>query len=317
MTRPEPFLRWAGGKRQLLPLLLGAFPADFDLTRHRYFEPFVGGGALTWALASSAAGQSLKPTKRKTGRPLVLNDVNDDLINVYRAVQGDVASLTARLTVLEVDTSEAAYYAARAATPSDPIERAARTIFLNKLSFNGLHRVNAKGAFNVPYGKAAKDSIYSAENLRACSAWLSRAEIRSGGYTTAVADAKSGDVVYFDPPYIPLTVTSNFSKYAKDDFLEMDQWALAGVVRGLIDRGVRVIFSNSNTDLTRRIFDEHLNLYAVSATRSIGASSSTRKRVEEVLGTSYAPSLASDPAMLVAQRRLGAVAKRPPTKQRR
>jgi DNA adenine methylase len=287
-TSPEPFLRWAGGKRQLLPLLLPALPADFELGKHRFFEPFMGGAALTWALSGSASGKALKPARRKKGLPIVLNDVNDELVNTYQVVRDDVDALIVALTDIGVDTSSARYYAVRDSVETDRVARAARTIYLNRLSFNGLYRVRGSdGKFNVPYGKVAKPTVCDAELLRACSLWLANVELRSGSYVAAVNDAKEGDVVYFDPPYVPLSTTSSFSKYAKDDFREMDQWGLAGVIRGLAARGVRVMLSNSNAPLTRQIFGDDLHLFAVAATRSIGASAASRRSVEEVIGVSY------------------------------
>ena len=151
-----------------------------------------------------------------------------------------------------------------------------------------------------------KSSIFDPDLLRACAGWLQHVEVRSGSYVTALSDAKAGDVVYLDPPYIPLTPTASFSKYTKDDFLEMDQWALAGVVKGLIARGVRIIFSNSNAELTRSIYGAELSLFALSASRTIGASKSSRASVEEVLGISYDPSMSRNPAVLAQLHRLTA-----------
>ena len=303
MTSPQPFLRWAGGKRQLLPTILPCLPADFDLSIHRFFEPFMGGGAVTWALACDPASTNLVPTTRKTGRPLVLNDVNPDLVVTYRVIQDDVESLIATLTALQADTSEAAYYKMRASEPTDPMDRAARFIYLNRLSFNGLWRVNSAGKNNVPYGKVARPVICDTGVLRACAGWLSHAEVRRGSFISAAADSRAGDVVYFDPPYVPLNATS-FSKYTKDDFSTLDQYALAGVIRGLIERGVRVVLSNSNTELTRQVYGADLHLFAVSASRSIAASGTSRARVEEVVGVSYDPALARDPSVLACLRRL-------------
>jgi len=299
LPSPQPFIKWAGGKRQLLSTILPALPADFDLSVHRFFEPFMGGAAVTWALATDVASKTMPATTRKNSRPIVLNDANADLATTYQVVQNNTEALINALCLLECDTSSTAYYAARANQPTDAIERAARTIFLNRLCFNGLYRVNTRGAFNVSYGKIPRASIHDAEVLRACATWLRNVEVRSGSYITALADAKAGDVVYLDPPYVPLSSTANFAKYTKDDFSEFDQWALAGVIKGLVARGVRVIFSNSNTELTRTIFGDDLNLYAVSASRSIGATKISRARVEEVLGISYAPRLARKPAMLL------------------
>ena len=304
LPSPQPFLKWAGGKRQLLSTILPALPDDFDPSQHRFFEPFMGEAAVTWALASDVARKTMPPTRRKGGRPIVLNDANAELATTYQVVQNNTEALIDALRLLEANTSGTAYYAVRAAQPTDAIERAARTIFLNRLCFNGLYRVSARGNFNVSYGKVARASICDAQALRACATWLRNAEVRSGSYVTALADAKEGDVVYLDPPYIPLSPTAGFAQYTKDGFSEIDQWALAGVIKGLIARGVRVIFSNSNTELTRTIFGDDLNLYAVSASRSIAADGASRARVEEVLGISYAPSLARDPALLLELRRL-------------
>jgi DNA adenine methylase len=301
---PKPFLKWAGGKRQLLPTILPALPADFDLSVHRFFEPFMGGAALTWALATDQASAMLLAPKGKTRRPLVLNDANTDLVTTYRVIQDDPEALITMLRGLEHDTSASAYYNVRAREPTDRIERAARTIFLNKLGFNGLHRVNGSGKYNVSYGKVMKSSIFDPDLLRACAGWLQHVEVRSGNYVTALSDARGGDVVYLDPPYIPLTPTAGFTAYTLNNFLEMDQWALAGVIRGLIARGVRVILSNSNAELTRSIYGTELNLFAVSATRKIGASKSSRAAVKEVLGISYDPTTSRNPAVLAKLHRL-------------
>lgn len=299
MANPAPFLRWAGGKRQLLPSLLAALPADFDFATNRFFEPFFGGGALAFALSGHRTAPTAAP-RTKTNRPMVLNDVNDELITTYLAVRDDVEGLIGELLLLQTDTSSRRYYEVRATRPIANLDRATRFIFLNKLSFNGLWRVNSKGDHNVPFGKVAKPVICDVDQLRACSHWLQQAEIRRGPYVSAVTDAKAGDVVYFDPPYLPLTTTASFSKYAKDDFKEMDQWALAGVIRGLVSRDVRIILSNSNTEMARRIYDDGLELRAISASRSIGADAASRSRVEEILGLSYPLADATDAHILAA-----------------
>lgn len=284
MTEPGPFLRWAGGKRQLLGELLAELPDGFHLSTNRYFEPFIGGGAVMFALAGTPAAAGLAPTRRKTGRPIVINDVNPDLANTYTVLRDQPADLIAALGELAGDTTEARYYEMRAHVPTDPVDAAARTIYLNRTTFNGLYRQNSAGQFNVPWGRLANPTICNTELLEACSQWLSHAEIRCGSFIAAVADAAAGDVVYLDPPYVPLTPTASFSKYAKDDFGEMDQWALAGVIRGLLDRGAHVILSNSDTELTRRIYGDDLELRSVNASRSVSASAASRASVLEVIG---------------------------------
>lgn len=299
MGPPDPFLRWAGGKRQLLDLLVAALPADFDLTRHRYYEPFVGGGALLFALAgvqAHAGGGALGARyRRPRARPIVIGDANSELTNVYAVVRDDVEALIARLAKLARRTSRAEYYRLRDRVPKTDVERAARTIALNRLGFNGLFRTNAAGRFNVPYGAVRRPVVCDADLLRACSQWLAFVEIRHRPFAATLADARAGDVVYLDPPYLPLSPTASFSRYARDDFRELDHYALAGVVRGLCERGVRVILSNSNTAATRRIFGPVLeHLLVVEARRSISAQAATRTPVEEVLGLSHPPSACRD-----------------------
>lgn len=296
MAHPEPFLRWAGGKRQLVDLLLDALPEDFDLSRHRFYEPFIGGGALTFALAHTPAGTRV-PTRTQTrkNRPLVIGDVNDELTNLYETVRDRVDELIEALTDISADTSRDAYYQLRDHSPTNHVDRAARTLALNRLSFNGLYRVNSHGRFNVPYGDVKNPKVCDPELLRACSAWLQHADIRHGPFSSTVSDAQPGDVVYLDPPYLPLTATASFSRYAINDFGELDHYALDGVIRGLCERGVRVILSNSNTPATRHIFSNHLNLYVLVATRSISARATSRKPVEEVLGLNYPPEHCANP----------------------
>ena len=273
---PAPYLRWAGGKRVLAPVISSAIDSSFDHSKNKFFEPFVGGGAVFFSLAS-----------RLNGSQIVINDVNPDLVASYRVIQGDLENLIKRLNILSKDSSATAFAKIRAEKPKTDLERAARFIFLNKTCFNGLWRVNSSGQFNVPYGQIKNPLILDEALLRANSEYLTKATIRLGSYITAVADAKSGDYVYLDPPYIPLNPTSSFSKYAKDDFTEIDQYALAGAIKGLTKRGVKVIFSNSDTPLTREIYGGLLELRSISVTRSISAQATSRNKVDEVLGVNF------------------------------
>jgi len=294
----EPFLRWAGGKRQLLPVIHAALPADFDLSKHRFFEPFVGGGAVMLSLSTHQASKSIAKSKTKRRR-LVINDINEELITTYHALRDDVDAVVSALKRRSNKTSESDYYKARDRwNPASTAETAARMIYLNRLAFNGLYRVRADGAFNVPYGQIKNPTVCNEPLLREVAQWLGYVEIRSGSFIAALNDAREGDVVYLDPPYVPLSPTSSFSKYAKDDFREMEHGALSGVIRRLVARGVRVLLSNSNTDLTREIFGENLDLYVVSASRSISAAAGSRTRVEEVLGLSYPLADAADATTL-------------------
>lgn len=278
MPAPAPFLRWAGGKRQLLPVLRSAFPASFD----RYYEPFLGGGAVLFALADDVPGDRC-----------VVNDVNGELLCAYRAVRDDVDTLISELTKVAGDTSSEAYYRMRASEPTDPMGRAVRMIYLNRTGFNGLYRVNSKGRFNVPHGKLTNPEVCNEPLLRADAQRLQGVTIREGSFVDAVADATAGDLVYLDPPYIPLTPTASFSRYAVDDFREPDQRALADTIRDLTARGVRVVLSNSDTPLTRDIFSD-LHLFSVSAARSISAKGSSRNRVHEIVGVNFDPERCHD-----------------------
>lgn len=284
VVTPAPYLRWAGGKRILAPTISSVISRDLDGSRNHFYEPFVGGGAVFFSLAP-----------RLNGSQIVINDANPDLIASYRTIQEDLESLVKRLKTLSRDVSPEAFARIRAAKPKSDLERAARFIFLNKTCFNGLWRVNSKGQFNVPYGQIKSPLILNEPLLRANSEYLSKAKIRLGSYITAVADAQKDDYVYLDPPYIPLNPTSSFSKYAKDDFTEVDQYALAGAIRGLTARGVKVIFSNSDTPLTRKIYGEYLDLYAISVTRSISAQAASRNKVQEVIGVNF--DIAKDSAL--------------------
>jgi len=277
---PAPFIRWAGGKRTLAPMLLSAIPATFDENNSRFFEPFVGGGAVMFALS-----QKFQNPK------LIINDVNPDLVATYRTLQNNLEELVKELRKLSLDVSQEAFLKMRRSSPKNDVMKAARFIFLNKTCFNGLWRVNSKGEFNVPFGRSANPNtvinVLDEELLRINSAYLKKTVIREGSYITAVADAQKDDIVYFDPPYIPLNPTSSFSRYAKDDFVEVDQYALAGVIRGLSARGVKVIFSNSDTPLTREIYGGLLELRQVSVSRSISAKAASRVRVNEVIGVNF------------------------------
>jgi DNA adenine methylase len=180
------------------------------------------------------------------------------------------------------------FYEIRAARYENEVRRAARFIYLNKTCFNGLWRVNSSGAFNVPFGRYKNPNILDEENLLLCSSRLKNAKISLSPFSKAVMSARKGDLVYFDPPYIPLTKTAAFSQYAKEDFGLKDQEELASVIKVLTAKGVRVILSNSDTKLTREIFGKYLRLRQILVARTISAKATTRQSVNEVIGTNYA-----------------------------
>jgi DNA adenine methylase len=281
LAQPKPFLRWAGGKRRLTDLLIDSIPKSFDPKTDCYFEPFIGGGALVFALGNKTRELYIP------GKNLYLNDSNPDLVVTYQVVRSEIDSLIKKLSRLAQDTSKSAYEKIRGLSPEDEVGRAARFIYLNKTCFNGLWRVNSKGVFNVPWGKLKNPLIFDEEGLRACSNRLKGAHITRADFTKAAAKAKKGDLVYFDPPYLPLTASANFSKYAKDDFTVEDHQRLANLIKTLTKNGVHVILSNSDTPLSREIFGSVLALRQISMNRSISASGNSRKPVMEILGTSF------------------------------
>ncbi len=262
-----PFLKWAGGKTQLLGQLKPLLPASFD----RYFEPFLGGGAMFFNLAPAVA---------------FLSDVNDELINVYRVVRDDVESLIAQLGNHKHEKNH--YYAVRALDPRflDPVERAARMVYLNRTCFNGLYRVNRRGQFNVPFGSYKNPDICPADKLRAASATLQGVPIERQDFATAVAHARAGDFVYFDPPYDPVSRTASFTRYAKGDFGPEDQAALAETFAELTARGVHCMLSNSDTPLINELYAD-FRVERVQARRAISRRAGGRGPVSEVVVLNY------------------------------
>jgi DNA adenine methylase len=286
-VNPTPFLRWAGGKRRLAETIVESFPKSFDPAKNRFFEPFVGGGALTLYLGNPQISNYLP------GKNLFINDINPDLVRTYKVIRDDVDGLILKLKQLSQNLTRDEFERVRLLRPISDLDTAARFIYLNKTCFNGLWRVNSKGEFNVPWGKLKNPLIYDEVNLRAVSKRFLKSTITHLGYAAALGPATKGDLVYLDPPYIPLNPTSSFSKYAKEDFGILDQYALAGVIDGLSARGVHVILSNSDTPLTRQIFGQSLTLHQISVNRSISANASSRTPVNELIGVNFKASSSS------------------------
>jgi DNA adenine methylase len=211
--------------------------------------------------------------------------MNPDLICTYQVIQNEVEELILQLDILSKDLSKDKYYEIRAQQNLEGIERAARFIYLNKTGFNGLWRVNGKGHYNVPWGQLKNPTIFEAETLRQTSRRLVETTITHTEYLTAVNSAVSGDVVYFDPPYIPLSSSSSFSQYAMADFGLNEQNQLAQTIEILKSKSVDVILSNSDTELSREIFGNVMNLYQIDASRAIAAKASSRGSVKEIIGT--------------------------------
>ncbi len=236
VTQAKPILKWAGGKTQLLDSLLPKVPASYG----KYIEPFLGGGAMFFALQPEHA---------------VIADSNPELINVYRQVANHVDKVIEHLCKYE--NSEEEFYAVRNqnwnALP--PAEAAARTLFLNHTCFNGLYRVNKQGQFNVPYGKYKNPKVCDAEGLYAASSALKKAEILCGDYFLVLEHyAQPGDFVFLDPPYLPVSAYSDFKRYTKEQFYEGDHIELAKCVMRLHERGCHVLLTNSNHPLVYELY---------------------------------------------------------------
>ena len=278
---PQPFLRWAGGKRRLTNLLIQAFPRDFDPMVNRYFEPFVGGGALMFATGKKSTELYIP------GRNIFINDSNPDLVTTYKVIKNQLPELLSELEKISQNLSKEEFERVRSSTPASNVARAARFIYLNKTCFNGLWRVNSSGHFNVPWGKLKNPLIFDEANLEACRKRLRGSHITVGKFSQAINSAKENDLVYFDPPYLPISRSASFSQYAKENFGVSDHEELAETINSLTKKGVRVILSNSDTPETRRIFGKTLTLRQIMMNRSISAAAHARTQVSEVLGTNY------------------------------
>lgn len=266
----SPVIKWVGGKSKLLPELRARLPERFG----RYYEPFAGGAALFFALSPADA---------------VLADDNRDLIATYRAITDDVDAVIRRLELHRSAHGEAHYYEIRArwndaSVSWSAVDRAATFIYLNKTCYNGLWRVNRSGAFNVPVGRYTDPPICVPDALRAAQSALSNAELRCADYKKAVADAKPGDFLYFDPPYDPVTATANFTSYSADGFSHDDQRALADTARELVARGCKVMLSNSDTPFIRSIY-KGLRVERVKCPRAINSNAAKRGDVDELVIT--------------------------------
>lgn len=276
----HPFVKWAGGKRQLVSQLLQILPPKINT----YFEPFVGGGAVFFALANEGRFERA-----------VLNDWNAELVSAYQAIRSFPDDLIRELEKLPINKDE--YLRVRAQVPESltPIQRAARLIYLNKTCFNGLYRVNKKGQFNVPYGKWKRaPQVFDSENLQACSKVLNKAEIHNGDYSALERLVKPGDTVYLDPPYAPLSSTSNFANYTSGGFDSQAQERLAEVFKHLVQLGAHVVESNSDTLLIRELY-RGFEIREVKARRSINSKGGKRGPVGELIIVGRRATCHSDP----------------------
>lgn len=299
---PRPFIKWAGGKTQLLAQFESLYPRAGEV--RRFIEPFVGSGAVFFDVR-----ERLRPGQ------MILADGSEELINAWLVVRDDVRSLIRLLRRHRRLHSEEHYYRIRSQRPArlSPAARAARLIYLNKTCFNGLYRVNSRGEFNVPMGRYVDPPILDEKNLRAASAALRGVELKVAHFRETLKYARAGDFVYFDPPYQPLSATSSFTSYSVHDgklgFGEDDQRELAQVYAALDSRGCRVMLSNSDSPLTRRLY-RAFDLRKVRARRSINSKSERRGAIHEVVVLNYRSASELPPPNPPAERRLGPSATR-------
>ena len=285
----KPFVKWAGGKSQLLTEIRANYPQRVE----RYCEPFVGGGAVLFDVL-----QTFHPEQ------VLINDINAELMSTYAHIRDNVENLIAMLSGLQAkyrsqgaDENKAFFYEKRSrynqiklnGNESESLEKATLFIFLNKTCFNGLYRVNSKGLFNVPFNSAKNPLLCDAENLRECARLLQNVEMTAGDYAQCEPFIDDKTFVYIDPPYRPLTQTAAFTSYSEGGFSDKEQIALGEFITRISGRGAKVLASNSdpkNTDVSDTFFDD---LYAafrierVSAVRMINANAKKRGAISELL----------------------------------
>lgn len=272
-THVKPLVKWAGGKRQLLNEIRKYIPAKLN----RYYEPFLGGGAVWFDLQPDT---------------FVVNDLNADIMNVYQVVKTDVDALIAELKTHKNDAAHYDRIRRRDRNPafntSDPVQRAARLLYLNKTCFNGLFRVNRQGYFNVSFGNYKKPDILNEATLRAVSQYLNETEgtILTGDFAEAVRCASRESFVYFDPPYVPLDHKPSFTGYTATGFGPAEQHRLKAVCDDLTQRGCKFLLSNSSTEFIHDLYQKY-RIVTVQAKRSINRVADQRGNVEEVLIRNY------------------------------
>ncbi|MFX1447628.1 MAG: DNA adenine methylase [Promethearchaeota archaeon] len=267
-TRPHPFLKWAGGKRQLISQMENFFPKNYN----RYIEPFVGGGAVFFHLLPDNS---------------IISDSNPDLINCYKVIKEDIEDL---IKSLKKHKYEKNYYYEIRALDRDPkkfaeisnVEKASRSIYLNKSGYNGLYRVNSKGFFNVPFGRHKNPKICDEPNLRKVSRALENVEIYLGSFEICLDFAEEGDFIYLDPPYFPLSDTALFTSYTKNSFNRSSQIKLFEVFEELDKRGCKIILSNSYSEFILDLYKD-FRIVTLKAKRNINSNSHKRGLINEVL----------------------------------
>lgn len=289
----KPFVKWAGGKTQLLSEIRRKYPERIE----KYCEPFVGGGAVLFDVLST-----FNP------KEVLINDINAELINTYHQIKTNSEPLISQLSELQQQYKELSeedrktlFFAKRERYNSlkingnevENLEKAALFIFINKTCFNGLYRVNSKGLFNVPFNNAKNPLICDEDNLRACSSVLQNVKMTTGDYSICNDFIDKDTFVYIDPPYRPLNQTSAFTSYSENDFSDVQQIELGKFIDGISEKKATVVASNSdpkNVDTNDNFFDDlysHFKIERVYASRAINSKGSKRGKISELLVANY------------------------------
>ena len=277
-SESRPFVKWAGGKRQLIPILNQHLPENYGA----FFEPFLGGGAMLFHTIT-------KNPKQKCH----VSDLNSDLILAYVTIRDKVDELILSLKTHSKNyfkNSKSYYYTIRDSEPTSQIEKSSRLIFLNRTCFNGLYRVNSKGKFNVPLGRYTNPNIVNEENLRSVSHILKskKITITCRDFSAILDDTKKGDFVYFDPPYQPVSSTANFTSYTNRDFTFDDLKRLSELCKKLDYKGCKFMLSNSNCNEVLEIFSNNSwKIFEIEANRAINSNSKKRTGHSELIIKNY------------------------------
>jgi DNA adenine methylase len=277
LIKARPFVKWVGGKRQLINQFknLGLLsPKDFDFENNKYFEPFIGGGAVFFEILPKNS---------------IISDMNIELIKTYQTIKDNVEKLIDSLKKHKNNKEYFLEIRRKSITELDDLSIASRFIYLNKTAFNGMFRVNSRGEYNVPYGKYSNPLICDEDNLLNVSSVLQNVEIYHRDYSEVKKFAQKGDFIYFDPPYYPLNKTSSFTSYTKEGFLESTQVELRNIFEELSSKGCYVLLSNSDTDFIRNIYKDikNVNIQQVFAGRAINSDSSKRGKITELVISNY------------------------------
>ena len=289
MTLAHPFVKWAGGKSQLLDEIRAKYPSRIE----KYCEPFVGGGAVLFDVLQKSHPEQV-----------LINDINAELINTYSQIKNNCEEMISQLSDLQdnykkhsVDENKAFFYSKRDrynelkvnGNDAENLEKAALFIFLNKTCFNGLYRVNSKGLFNVPFNSAKNPLLCDEENLRVCSELLQNVEMTVGDYKECKNFIDEKTFVYIDPPYRPLTQTAAFTSYSENGFSDNEQAELAEFIKMISEKGAKVVASNSdpkNANENDNFFDDlysRFEIKRISASRMINSNAKKRGAVSELL----------------------------------